>query len=139
MRNAAAIAVLSALVLAGVALPARARADDVAALRQELGSLKKEYADRVAALEARIAQLEAQAVAATNVPAPAPVPAPTRSGGGATAFNPAMSVILAGNYAQLSQDAASYHIAGFVRASCRPAATAGPARAASISASPSSP
>ena len=108
--------VIGALLLAGAVLPASARADDVAALRQELGSLMKEYAERVAALEARIAQLESQAVAAASVPAPAPAPAPTpgRGGGGGTAFNPAISVILAGNYAQLSQDAASYHIAGFI-------------------------
>jgi len=117
VRNAAATLLIAALAVGGVTVPPRARADDVAALRQELGNLKKEYADRVAALEARIAQLESQAVAAASVPTPAPLPAPapSRSGGGAgTAFNPAVSVILAGNYAQLSQDAASYHIAGFV-------------------------
>jgi hypothetical protein len=38
-------------------------------------------------------------------------------GGGQTAFNPAMSVILAGNYGNLSQDPSSYRIAGFIPSS----------------------
>ena len=40
-----------------------------------------------------------------------PAPATTKS---ASSFNPAISVILTGNYANLSQDPADYHIAGFM-------------------------
>jgi len=95
-----------------------ARADDAAALRAELEAVKAEYAARLAALEERIAQLESQAAsanAAAAVPAEPP-PAPS-SGGGSNAlaaFNPAMSVILAGTYASLDQDPSTYHIAGFI-------------------------
>jgi hypothetical protein len=94
----------------------------------------------VQALEARIKQLESDVAAghggaapavtgappvATPAPAeaqvnaaPPPVfapaaPAPGRSSN-PTAFNPAMSVILTGNYANLSADPATYRIAGFM-------------------------
>ncbi|MEJ1960927.1 MAG: hypothetical protein WDO56_05015 [Gammaproteobacteria bacterium] len=119
-------------------------ADDVASLRAELEALKQDYSSRVSAIESRINQLEsargtaappapgaadqsAEALAASlaadaataNAPSP---PSPTDYGasasggarGGASAFNPAISMILAGNFANLSQDPASYRIAGFL-------------------------
>lgn len=95
-------------------------ADDVATLRAELEALKSEYSSRVTALESRINQLEsAQAPASTaSVSEPAAVPtpqAPTAGGqSGASAFNPAISMILGANYAHLSQDPATYRIAGFI-------------------------
>jgi hypothetical protein len=119
-------------------------ADDVASLRAELEALKQDYSSRVNALESRINQLEsgraaapapatgaaaqsaealaaslaADAAAANAAPLPGPPDsaAPTSGGGrgGAAAFNPAISMILAGNYASLSQDPASYRIAGFL-------------------------
>jgi hypothetical protein len=102
----------AAVVLLGGLLPGTALADDVAALRAELSGLKSEYATRIGTLEARIAQLESQAAAP---PAPSPAPSsPAGATGTGTAFNPAMSVILAGTYAHLSQDPASYRIAGFI-------------------------
>jgi hypothetical protein len=103
-----------AMVLAGGIQPGVARADDLAALRAELDGLKADYASHVAALEARIAQLESQASAA-SVPVASTAPNPPASAGStATAFNPAVSVILAGTYAHLSEDPATYRIAGFV-------------------------
>jgi hypothetical protein len=80
-----------------------------AALRAELDALKSEYDARVAALEARIGQLESAAVAAAPAPAVSDVPpdieaAPAAQGSTATAFNPAMSAILGGSYANLSED-----------------------------------
>ena len=96
-------------------------ADDTAALRAELDALKSEYDARVAALEARIAQLESAAVAAAPAPAvsdvsPGADAAPAAPGSTATAFNPAMSAILGGSYANLSEDPATYRIAGFLPA-----------------------
>ena len=105
--------------------------DDVAKLRAEIEALKTDYASRVQALEARIQQLEnaaatAQAArpgAAPGTPAagapppafpePSPVAAPAKSSS-ATAFNPAISMILTGNYASLSRDPATYRVAGFI-------------------------
>src|SRR3954462_4697995 len=96
-------------------------ADDAAALRAELQALKSDYSARVDALEARIKQLEtanaaaadaAMAMAAT--PPPAPEPAPSGApGGNATAFNPAISLILGGSLTGTSRDPADWHIAGF--------------------------
>ena len=92
------------------------RADDLASLRAELDGLKSEYTGRIATLEKRIAELEAQAAAAPAVAAAA-APAPSgHATGTGTAFNPAMSVILAGSYAHLSQDPATYRIQGFTPA-----------------------
>jgi hypothetical protein len=91
-------------------------ADDVDALRAEIAALKAEYAQRVTALEARIDQLEATATVAAAAPveppppaAPAPAPARTSS-----AFNPSISAILTGNYADLSEDPADFNFAGFM-------------------------
>jgi len=65
------------------------------------------------ALETRIQQLEA----APAVPAPEPVPAPEtpapKSAGGASAFNPAISLILGGSYTSTSRDPGDWNIAGF--------------------------
>ena len=111
-----------------------AAGDDLAALKAELEALKKDYNAHIQALEARIKQLESAASTAAAAPAtaapaaaaaaaapapafpePAPVPAAApNKGSNATAFNPAISMILTGNYASLSQDPATYRIAGFM-------------------------
>jgi hypothetical protein len=77
-----------------------------------LQSLKSDTESRVAALEARIAQLENTAAAAEAVPVAPPPPA--AAGGGAAAFNPAVSVILAGSYADTSRDPADWVMGGFM-------------------------
>src|SRR5207237_5899331 len=92
-----------------------------------LDALKTDYAARVQALEPRIKQLES-AVATAQLarpgatpaapappafPQPSPVAPPGKSSS-ATAFNPAISMILTGNYASLSQDPATYRVAGFI-------------------------
>ena len=86
---------------------------EIAALRAEIAALKTEHEARVGALEARISQLETTDASPAAAPAePAPVaPAAAKS---ASSFNPAISVILTGNYANLSQDPADYQIAGFM-------------------------
>ena len=105
---------------AGYAAPATD--SDIEALRAELARVKAEYAERITALEAKVAQLSPEpnlgataAVdqAATVDTAPA-VPAPAKSS--ATAFNPAISLILAGNYSNLSQNPEDYAIQGFIPA-----------------------
>jgi hypothetical protein len=123
--------VAGALLMVGLAGPRSATAapDEVAELKAELEALKA----NTAALEARIKQLEnaaavapaapAAAVAAATPPAPepaapafpeaAPAPPPAK-GSNPTAFNPAISMILSGNYAALQQDPNTYRIAGFI-------------------------
>ena len=115
---------------------APAAGDDLATLKAELEALKNDYNNRVQALEQRIKALENAANAAPTAPgappvtaAPAaapgppafpeaapPAPPPTAAGrsGNATAFNPAISMIITGNYNDLSLDPATYRIAGFM-------------------------
>src|SRR5262245_55679348 len=108
------------LALAGMVLPAlgkAAAADDVASLRAELQALKKEYSTRVDALEQRIATLESAPVGelAEATPAPPPAPMPSQGGGApGTAFNPAISLILAGSYTDTSRDPNDWRIGGFL-------------------------
>lgn len=97
-----ALAVASAIS----SVPATA-ADDLKDLRDELAQLRKTYEERITALEARIAQAEAKPTAEQKV---------SRGGtpSGEAAFNPAISLVLAGTYARLSQDPETYAIGGFV-------------------------
>jgi hypothetical protein len=115
---------LAGLACAAAFLPLVATAagtDDLAALRAEIAALKSDYAGRVAALEARIEQLEAAPAPAPSetavVAAPATdTPPAAASAGRSSAFNPAIAVILTGTYSNLSQDPADYAIAGFIPA-----------------------
>jgi hypothetical protein len=109
---------IAALLAVGcVAFAPGARAeDDAAALRTELQSLKSDYDARVAALEARIAQLEATAAATASAAEalPAEPPPPSAVGSSASAFNPAVSLILAGHHADTSRDPEDWAVAGFM-------------------------
>jgi hypothetical protein len=118
-----------------IVFPLSAMADtpsEVAALRQEMEAMRAAYEARMQALEQRLQRAEAALVAppatavanaaapTTAVPAPPGAsPAPTAppdvaaAGGGANAFNPAMSLILSGLYTHTSQDPAKYAITGF--------------------------
>lgn len=103
------IAAFMAVACAVLAQPARAE-DDAAALRAELESLKSDYDTRVAALEARIAALESAPAAALLAEAAPAAPAASS----ASAFNPAISLVLAGSYADTSRDLEDWRIAGFM-------------------------
>ncbi|HEX9472704.1 MAG TPA: hypothetical protein VF931_00850 [Steroidobacteraceae bacterium] len=120
------LAALSLLALG--AAPAPARASELSELRAELDAVKSSYQTQLSALEARLAQLESQLAAASSAaasgaatagvapPVAAMAPGAPGGGGGQNAFNPAVSVILGGRYAQLSEDPADYHVAGFMPA-----------------------
>jgi hypothetical protein len=99
---------------------ATATDSDIEALRAELARVKAEYAERITELEAKVARFTpeanvgATAAADQAVAAAPPVPAPAKSS--ASVFNPAISLILAGNYSDLSQDPEDYAIQGFIPA-----------------------
>jgi hypothetical protein len=108
--------------------PAFAAADqELAQMREEIRQMKRDYEARIQALEQRLQAAEAQptlsqtapaAPAAPAVPATPAVSQPAASSVAATAsasaFNPAISAILGGSYANLSQDPKQYRIQGFV-------------------------
>jgi hypothetical protein len=134
------IAVVIALLIAWP--PARA-ADDPASLRAELNALRAAYEARLQALEARIAAAEralpaapaAAAAPPSSLPSPSiaatppSTPAPTTpattpataaqpptgaaNASAASAFNPALSLILSGLYTRTSRDPANFAISGF--------------------------
>jgi hypothetical protein len=127
-----ALRVCAVLVLLAVAPAQAGEPGELRELRAQLDALKSDYQARINVLESRVAQLEAQVAAQPQPQPPAPValpevlpevlppatPAPSGAGaGGANAFNPAISVILGGRYAQLDADPASYRVAGFMPAS----------------------
>jgi hypothetical protein len=116
-----------AFILACFLVPAiAAAADDVETLRRDLQELRRTHDERVRALEARIDQLEAAASAAESAvaagvaaaqssqPAAPATPPPGSASRLASAFNPAISLVLGGNYTNTSQDPESYAIAGFI-------------------------
>jgi hypothetical protein len=111
--------------------PAFAAGDqDLAQMREEIHQMKQDYEARIRALETRLQSAEtakpaaapvaasgaAPAVAAESAaPQSAALPAPaTAAAGGAGAFNPEISLILGGTYANLSQDPKQYRLQGFV-------------------------
>ena len=105
---------------------ARAADDaDLAAIRAQINVLKADYDSRIGALEERLKAAEARnasvrAPLAATPPPPAPPSSPASS---LAAFNPAISAILNGTYANLSQDPARFRMSGFA-----PAPDAGPGR-----------
>jgi hypothetical protein len=113
MTSLRSLAVAATLACAGPPVQA---ADDLSALRSELQSLQADYEKRIAALEARITQLEAGAEMAAAMPAPQTPgpPAQSTARSAASAFNPAMSLILAGTSVNTSEDPEDWTIAGFV-------------------------
>ena len=102
-----------------------AEADELAAIRQEIEQLKATYDERIKALEARLQALqqrppEGGGQAARESPpaignaSPVEPVAAASATGSASAFNPAISLILAGTYANLSRDPSQYRLQGFV-------------------------
>jgi hypothetical protein len=84
---------------------------DLDEIRSQIRELKSSYESRIQALEQRLKDAEAKAAAPTPVALPAPLPSPSSSS--ISAFNPAVSVVLQGSYANLSQDPARFGLAGF--------------------------
>ena len=127
MRKPIAWAGAFALVLSHVPGAYAAASDkDLDEIRAQIQELKSSYEARIQALEQRLkdaeqkaSQAQADAKKANDTAqevANAPLPAPAPSAGAATglaAFNPAVSVVLQGTYANLSQDPNKFAIAGF--------------------------
>ena len=92
---------------------------EIQLLRSEIEAMRASYEARLKAMEQRLAAAErgaATALAGTTdavtVPAAVAVVTSAAPGGGTNAFNPAMSLILAGGYTRTSQDPAGYHLTG---------------------------
>jgi hypothetical protein len=106
---------LIVLAASGVlaSFPAAAVGDDLKALREEIAQMKQVYEQRIAALETRLAQTETKASSAETVARQASVAAERKPAASDAAFNPGISLVLAGTYTRLSQSPENYAIGGF--------------------------
>ena len=115
---------LAAGIALALAAPYGAQAADsaeLAQIREQIKQMKESYEARIQALEKRLQQAESTVGSALDKAgkaeekavqaAAAPVASPSASAG---AFNPEVSLILSGTYANLSQDPANYRIGGFL-------------------------
>lgn len=105
----AGVALVLGLPLAALADPAA----DISVLRQEIESIRGAYELRLQALEQRLQAAEAQAAAPSSIAVTPPAASSAPAGGGANAFNPALSLILSGTYSRTSRDPATYAAPGF--------------------------
>jgi hypothetical protein len=107
-----------ALAVGGGASSAYAASDqELAQMHEEIRQMKQDYEARIQALEKRLQAAEASPAAAPAAPAAAaaaPSMATPPNAAAANAFNPNISLILGGTYANLSQDPKQYRIKGFV-------------------------
>ena len=107
--------VASALVASTLIFASTANAAtdaELTEIREQIRALKEQYETRIQALEKRLQAAEAAAPPAA-APAPAPAATAAAASSGIAAFNPAISLVLQGAYANLSQDPNHYGIAGF--------------------------
>ncbi|MGH8676891.1 MAG: hypothetical protein ACREUQ_00880, partial [Burkholderiales bacterium] len=93
---------VAAAIAAALASPAATHAQD-----SEIEMLR----NQIRQLEERLNQLESRTPAAPKTPAPGYGTKPILSD---NAFNPALSLILDGNYRNLEKDPATYRIGGFI-------------------------
>jgi len=111
---------LAAAVGAAFAAPLPAIAADdaeVQKIRDEIKDLKEDYETRVRQLEQRLEQTEQHPAAAAAAPVQsAPMQsAPMQSAPASpNAFNPAISLILGGQFSNLQRDPETYQIGGFI-------------------------
>ena len=94
---------------------------DLAQIRAQIKQMKESYEARIQSLEKRLQQAEEKAVLSAETKAPSqPASGPgdhasaPLSAASAGAFNPEVSLILSGSYANLTQDPADYRIGGFL-------------------------
>jgi hypothetical protein len=124
------ITVLCAALAAAFASPMASAADDkeLAAIRAQIREMKESYEARLQALEQRLQDAQAAAAQAQNAALAAQAPTPPVPAApppaASNAFNPNISLVLGGTYANLSQDPQQYRLQGFLP----PAGEVGPGR-----------
>jgi hypothetical protein len=111
---------LSLALALSVSPPLYAASDaEVAEIREQIRQIRESYEARLQALEQRLKEAESRAAGVAAAPpqvpaaAPPPTPAATSTSSGIAAFNPAISAVLQGRYANLSQDPEKFEISGF--------------------------
>jgi len=101
--------VIAALLTASCAAQAVGNDADLVAIRAQIDDMKKNYEQRIAALEEKLVQAEARTAQAQPVVVET---APPQASAGANSFNPEVSLILQGKLRQM-KDVPSRGITGF--------------------------
>jgi hypothetical protein len=112
----ACLALISPFSPAALSAPAvaQASAGSLSELRQQIEEMRQQYEGRLRAMEERLsaAEREAQQATAQTQPRAADAAEPSTAPA-ANAFNPQVSLILSGTYANLRQDPGTWKISGF--------------------------
>jgi hypothetical protein len=104
----------AAAVALAFSCPSLAQDAELAKIREEIRQLKDNYEKRIQTLEKRLAEAEAKgSVPAGPARAEAP-PSVANARAAESGFNPAVSLILQGTYANTSQDPNTFRITGFM-------------------------
>ena len=102
-------------VVMSSAFPTYGQETELSQIRKEIQQMKETYEQRIQVLEKRLAEAEAKAGKAEASAAKAETAAASSSSrSSAISFNPAVSLVLQGTYANESQDPNTYQITGFV-------------------------
>jgi len=107
---------MAAVVVAALAVPGTASAVtdvELQELREQVRQMRLEYERRIDALEQRLKQAEAATAQPSAGQAETAATSASARPAGENAFNPAVSLILNGVLANLSQDPARHQISGF--------------------------
>lgn len=105
----------AAAVALAFVVPVPAQDVDLAKIREEMKQMQEADEKRMRALEKRLKEAEARAGKAEQSAAKAETAvAGAARRGGENTFNPAVSLILQGTYANTSQDPSTFQITGFV-------------------------
>ena len=83
---------------------------DIQKVRDEIRELKQSYDARIQQLEQRLESLQRESAPVASAAPQATSAAPAQ----ANAFNPAMSLIIGGQFATLQRDPGSWHVGGFI-------------------------
>lgn len=110
------MAAMAAAALSGPGTAAAVTDAELRELREQVEQMKREYERRIDALEARLKQAEAAAKAQVTATSADVASSSSARPAGANAFNPAVSLVLNGVLANLSQDPARFRISGFTPA-----------------------
>ena len=86
---------------------------EVAEIREQIRQIRESYETRLQALEQRLKEADSRAAGGPSAAAPPQAAAAAPTSSGIAAFNPAISAVLQGRYANLSQDPEKFRIAGF--------------------------
>ena len=103
---------VAALMASSLALPSAAQAAtdaELAEIREQIKAMKENYEARIRALEERLKAAES-APAVVDAPPSAPAASSGAAASTLAAFNPAISVVLQGGYADLSQSPTQFGI-----------------------------